>query len=1237
MSTVEKSIRLYAWRQNYHVIDIVQDEVLSRHFNIQLMENTTPVNLANCRVYFHVDKPDSNTVYVECDVVNAADGQIRVTLSYQMAACDGLANCFVQVVSQSDTDLRFDGLQLNVKECNLTESAESSSEFPALVKALSEVVPATERANDAAVNADRAARESDDQTGLAKKATTAANNAAASANQATSNAITATSSANNATSAAIAATENAVTAKQNADLAAQNANKAADEAREAVFEELPNNETLIRNVAEQVPVVKVAEQPTFVDAISEMKDTSKMYVLNTDGMFYHYVEKTTVTPGGTTPNFKNQVPISIDTDGSIFNGTGYKEDVRLSSNGSISGTPVVGSVTSGFIPYTPGAIIRIKGVEFVGAKQNFCPSGHFYLNFYDKNFNYTEHIGAANTYDDDDATVAQMSYDEATGACVIDTSGCIGNNSASASNVNRAKYIRINAYGKGADFIVTVNEEITYTTTEGSTVTTRSWESTGISYNQPADYEDRVIEAEADIDNLKNKSADLTNRVNELENSGGAGNGGGGDDESCYNVQMNRLYADGILRENAVMAKALEAVCNQRNGSTQSRQVINLKKHGKQKLILHLHKRANDGYDTVNDVYLPNAQTDFSDVRITTDTGKVLKYHTVYSGNVDVLSDSRIGNSDVSFLSDDAGNIYIGRSGGVYKSTDAGKTWSKIAGITESVVHVAYVCGDGTLFFGNKSGVLFKSAPPYTTSKAVIDTSEGGTYTGMALRPFQFVQLPTGEMLLGSYQSQFAPRIWKSTNNGENWTKIYEVIGGTYQHVHRMYVDTYQTPVAVYAGLDRGSGGSALDAETGSYYHISGTVLKSTDGGVTWVDLYADQKGKAQAVDHGVVFADKGYRLLGGETGIVGGSSIVRTTDDINFTAVLSTDHAVYGPEKLNGYIFAGGCGSGGGVSATLYISEDEGITWKQIYSEEPNAQNTLASAGIKTFLKGVFAGTNYEQLIAHNNCSSLHRPSKRIFAGGDNWYSEIIVDVPEGTNSITVESGYLCPNLTVLENDCENVGDAVFIMDLNENGNYLKEKVSGKLYKGENVFADGGKHLGYVYPDITAADDMHSIKLSSSLFDNGIKKMLNFKADELGLTISFWLNNTVNGRFELIRVGSDVLHLEGLYVRCNTRHIVSPLTTEGGRFVKIDIVFDSKNNVIKAYKNGVCDEEITDQTKIDLFASMFTGEKDCTLLKRGDTNDDVTAIQHFEIRHGVPTDKEVYDSYFGGLTDNYY
>lgn len=244
MSTVEKSIRLYAWKANYHIFDIIQDEVLSRHFNIQLMEVSTPVDLTDCRVYFHAEKPDSTTSYIECDVVDRANGKIRVSLTHQIAAVDGCVNCFIQVISESKTDLRFSGMQLNVTECDLTKSAESSSEFPALVKALGEVVPATQRAdaataraNQSAENADRATeaavvakQNADKATSDANAATKATNEAAEATRQATAEANTATTNANKATVNANTATKNANSAASSASTAAANAEAAASRA-----------------------------------------------------------------------------------------------------------------------------------------------------------------------------------------------------------------------------------------------------------------------------------------------------------------------------------------------------------------------------------------------------------------------------------------------------------------------------------------------------------------------------------------------------------------------------------------------------------------------------------------------------------------------------------------------------------------------------------------------------------------------------------------------------------------------------------------------------------------------------------------------------------------------------------------------------------------------------------------------------------------------------------------------
>lgn len=133
MSTVEKSIRLYAWKTNYQTFQVVQGEANSRKFNIQLFSTTIPVDLTNCEVMFYAVKPDSTKVYVECEVIDAENGLASVTLTEQMCAVDGTVDCWVQVIGQGGTDLRFEGMNIEVSFCPMTKSIESADEMKAFL------------------------------------------------------------------------------------------------------------------------------------------------------------------------------------------------------------------------------------------------------------------------------------------------------------------------------------------------------------------------------------------------------------------------------------------------------------------------------------------------------------------------------------------------------------------------------------------------------------------------------------------------------------------------------------------------------------------------------------------------------------------------------------------------------------------------------------------------------------------------------------------------------------------------------------------------------------------------------------------------------------------------------------------------------------------------------------------------------------------------------------------------
>lgn len=142
--------------------------------------------------------------------------------------------------------------------------------------------------------------------------------------------------------------------------------------------------------------------------------------------------------------YNSLIPSATDTDGSIYNGTGYKSGYRLSSSGIEQ--EYAGFCLSGFIPVTFGDTVYLKNVNYnsanSGSSQRIC--------FYDSNKNFiTGCISGANS-------TAQLGkvYDSNNNLTQFQIMN-VGSNSAA-----NAKYFRIAGLYIGADSIITVNEQI---------------------------------------------------------------------------------------------------------------------------------------------------------------------------------------------------------------------------------------------------------------------------------------------------------------------------------------------------------------------------------------------------------------------------------------------------------------------------------------------------------------------------------------------------------------------------------------------------------------------------------------------------------------------------------------------------------------------------------------------------------------------------------------------------------
>lgn len=147
------------------------------------------------------------------------------------------------------------------------------------------------------------------------------------------------------------------------------------------------------------------------------------------------------------PSYTNQLPNATDTDGSIYNGTGWAPNYRLNSAGAAESS--TGLYLTGFIPVSLGDVVRLKNVTWQYGVTSGITSNNQRISFYNASKTHlgqTNGTGAGGTLagvKDDNNIWTQFKVQSFSGV-----------------TLDNVAYFRLCCAGLSEDSIITVNEEI---------------------------------------------------------------------------------------------------------------------------------------------------------------------------------------------------------------------------------------------------------------------------------------------------------------------------------------------------------------------------------------------------------------------------------------------------------------------------------------------------------------------------------------------------------------------------------------------------------------------------------------------------------------------------------------------------------------------------------------------------------------------------------------------------------
>lgn len=425
-----------------------------------------------------------------------------------------------------------------------------------------------------------------------------------------------------------------------------------------------------------------------------------------------------------------------------------------------------------------------------------------------------------------------------------------------------------------------------------------------------------------------------------------------------------------------------------------------------------------------------------------------------------------------------------GVSGGMWRSTDNGASWSKTTGSPDiqSVTCIAqdtrsskeatwyYGTGEATGNSTSAGGAYFNGAGIFKSTNggsswSAITSTVGSSPVGSIDSYFDFVWRIAIDPSNGVQDEVYAATILgiqRSTNGGTNWTTV----RGAFANAGPYYTDVQVSPTGVvYAAIST----AALD---GTNNGTNAGIWRSTDG-TTWTQINSGVSGFPATYGRVVVGIAPSnenavYFLMQGTSGSNG-------ADQIN-------DHQIWK------YTFVSGDGSGAGgtwVNKGVSLPNEAGVSDNAVFSTQggydmtvyvkPDNENYVIVGGVNLYRTadfsvstptwtriGGYAGpSDYSSYTNHHSdqhSGAFSPGSNIIFYTGNDGGIEKTTDVTASTVSWTrLNNGYVTSQFYTIALDHATSADNVLIGGLQDNGTWWTNTTNASTAWLSQFGGDGG------------------------------------------------------------------------------------------------------------------------------------------------------------------------------------